>query len=392
MKIDAVQRRARLAVRHHLAPQARAEDITDLVRDIVALHATDPGSVYLAAKARLRKPGVAMVEQALYEDRTLVRMLGMRRTMFVVNVEMMPVVLAACTKSIAVVERRKTEQFIAEAGIASASEVGNWLTDVEAETIAALRARGEALSTELSADVPRLATQFVVARGKSYEGKQSVASRVLPLLAADGRVVRGRPRGTWISSQYRWASTQAWLSGGIPELKPDEARVELTRAWLRAFGPATVSDLKWWSGWTLGQTRAALSQIGPAEVDLDGIPGIALADDLDPAPVPEPHAVLLPCLDPAVMGYIARDWFLGEHAAKLFDNTGNAGPTIWWDGRVVGGWAQRKDGEVVVRLLEDIGAEASRAVDVAAAELGEWVGPVRVTPRFRTPLERELVR
>jgi hypothetical protein len=83
----------------------------------------------------------------------------------------------------------------------------------------------------------------------------------------------------------------------------------------------------------------------------------------------------------------------------LFDRSGNIGPTAWWDGRIVGGWAQRQDGEIAVRLLEDIGAEASAALDAEARRLREWIGAdpkapknpkVRVTPRFRTPLEREL--
>ena len=36
------------------------------------------------------------------------------------------------------------------------------------------------------------------------------------------------------------------------------------------------------------------------------------------------------------MGWKERDWFLGEHAEPLFDRNGNAGPTVWRDGRVVG--------------------------------------------------------
>lgn len=43
-----------------------------------------------------------------------------------------------------------------------------------------------------------------------------------------------------------------------------------------------------------------------------------------------------------------------------------------------------------MRLLEAVGAEARAAVEVAADQLGSRLGPVRVTPRFRTPLEREL--
>jgi hypothetical protein len=92
------------------------------------------------------------------------------------------------------------------------------------------------------------------------------------------------------------------------------------------------------------------------------------------------------------MGWKEREWYLSGHAPALFDRSGNPGPTIWVDGRIVGGWAQRKDGEVATRLLEDIGAEASSAVDDEAERLATWLGDVRVTPRFRTPLERELSR
>ena len=52
--------------------------------DIVGLHGTDPASVYLAARARTREVDKAAIEHALYEERSLVRMLGMRRTVFVV--------------------------------------------------------------------------------------------------------------------------------------------------------------------------------------------------------------------------------------------------------------------------------------------------------------------
>jgi hypothetical protein len=99
---------------------------------------------------------------------------------------------------------------------------------------------------------------------------------------------------------------------------------------------------------------------------------------------------LLPALDPTVMGWTGRAWYLGEHGPALFDRSGNAGPTVWADGRIVGGWAQREDGKVVHRLLEDVGAEASSAIADEAARLTEWLTPVRVKPRFRTPLEREL--
>jgi len=90
------------------------------------------------------------------------------------------------------------------------------------------------------------------------------------------------------------------------------------------------------------------------------------------------------------MGWRQRDWFLGPHASMLFDRSGNIGPTVWSDGRVVGGWAQRRTGEVVVRMFEDVGRRVRRAIDAEAANLAAWLGTAVVSPRFPTPLYKEL--
>jgi hypothetical protein len=93
------------------------------------------------------------------------------------------------------------------------------------------------------------------------------------------------------------------------------------------------------------------------------------------------------------MGWADRPFHLAPgHRAELSDRAGHIGPTVWWNGEVIGGWAQRADGTVVWRLLADRGAEAAAAaVEAEAARLADWLGGTRVTPRFRTPLERGLV-
>jgi hypothetical protein len=387
-RIGIEERRARLGLRHHLAGTARA-GVVEVARDLVGLHATDPATVYLAARARTLDPGVAGVEQALYEDRALVRILGMRRTMFVEPVELMGVVQAACTDAIAVQQRRLLVDLVGRAGLAD--DPAGWIEEVEKVAVRALEARGGATAAELAKDDPRLAQQIVLAEGKPYEGRQSVVSRILLLLAAEGRIVRGRPRGSWVSGQYRWSVVDAWLPDGVPPWSLQEAQAELVRRWLRGFGPATIADVKWWTGLPMGQVRRAVAETGAVEVDLDGTPGLVLPDDLDPVPAPEPWVALLPALDPTTMGWAGRDFYLGPHRPALFDRNGNAGPTIWLDGHVVGGWAQRATGEVVLRLLEDVGTDATEAIEAEAARLTAWLTPLRVTPRFRTPLERELI-
>ncbi|MGQ4599883.1 DNA glycosylase AlkZ-like family protein [Nocardia sp. R6R-6] len=387
--IDAAQRRARLALRHRLATPERSAEVAEIARSLVALHATDPATVFLSVAARGNGLTPADVEQALYQDRSLLRMLAMRRTMFVAPLELVPVLQASCADALAHKQRRTYGKYLAQAGVGDGDAQG-WLTEVEAETQKALLQRGAATGAQLSKDVPRLRTQVNTAPDKPYSKPTNITTWVLVTLGCEGRIVRGRPNGSWTSSQYSWAPIESWLPEGAATMLAAEARAELVRRWLRAFGPAPVSDIKWWTGWTSSEVRAALSALDLVEVDMDGVAGVLLADDLEPVAAPEPWAALLPSLDPTPMGWQARDWFLGPHAARLFDRSGNIGPTVWWNGRIVGGWAQRKDGEIVYRLLEDVGADAEALIATQSQQIATWFGDVRTVPRFRTPLEREL--
>lgn len=399
-RMDVAERRRRLVARHGLAHQGRPSGTLAVARMLVALHATDPATVFLSIRARTAAPAApltpAAIEDSLYERRDLVRMLAMRRTVFVVPAESVPVVQASTTVRIARDQRALLLKLLSQTGVAAQPE--SWLVDLEQSVLRALAARGgTATATELSGDEPRLRTSVLLAAGKPYEARQNITSRVLLVLAAEGQIIRGRPIGSWLSQQYRWMLAGHWLpehllSGATPPLSEAGARAELARMWLAAYGPAPLTDLKWWTGWTMTQARQAAADLGVAEVDLGTGTGIVLPDDLDATGDPGSWVALLPALDPSVMGWSDRAWFLGPHGPALFDNTGNAGPTVWLDGRVVGGWAQRGDGEIAVRLLEDIGAGATALIDAEAAQVGAWLGDIRVIPRFRTPTERELSR
>jgi len=392
-RITTGQRRARLAVRQHLAPSHAAETVEAAALDQCGLHATDPTTVHLSAWARVPDLTRSTVERAIYDDRTLVRMIGMRRTLFVESVELAPIVHVACAPSIVPGERRRLEGWLRDAGITDTP--GPWLGGVEDATLAAIERLGSGTAAELTKVVPELAIQIPIAIGKDYEGTVGVSTRVLFLLALDGRIGRGRPRGSWVSSQYRWEPMHRWVAMDerSAEWTEASAQAELVSRWLQTYGPGTEQDLRWWSGWTLGAVRRALASLETVEVDLDdGTVGHVLAEDIAFETEPDPGSwiALLPSLDPTIMGWTARDWYLAPHRQALFDRNGNAGPTIWVDGRVVGGWGQRPDGEVVTRLLEDVGSDAAQAIARRAATLTAWVDGVRIMPRFPTPLQREL--
>ncbi|MFG2546675.1 winged helix DNA-binding domain-containing protein [Streptomyces sp. NPDC048594] len=385
--IGAAERRDRLALRQRLAPSARAAGPEEVAGALVALHGTDPATVHLAVGARLTDAAktVGATERALYEDGTLVRMHGMRHTVFVFPAELTAVVHASTGRTVAARERAALLKDMAGAGAPDAS----WLAEVEESALSALARRGQATAAELARDEPRLKERFVYAAGKNYEGVHTVSTRLLRVLGVEGKVVRGRPLGSWTSSQFRWAPAPEH-----PELDPGEAQAELLRRWLAACGPATEDDLKWWTGWRVTEVRRALAAIGAEAVALDEGTGYVAAGDAGPVSGPaEPWAALLPGLDPTAMGWRERDWYLAPGLRPaLFDRSGNVGPTVWWNGRVVGGWAQRPDGEIVWRVLDgaEVGREAGSAIRAEAERLGSWVGTTRITPRFRTPLEREL--
>jgi hypothetical protein len=386
-RIDERERRARLVGRHRLDVAARTDGPVEAARSVVCLHATDAVSVYLSIRARSEGVAPADIERSLYDDRELVRLLAMRRTLWVVPRELVPVVFAAATKAVAKTQRKRLEGVVRDSGVST--RPGAWVTRAANAALTAVAARGQAMTTEVARDVPLLATKLRFGSGR-WVVEQSAAARVLPQLAMDGRLVRGRPRGTWISPQFRWVKTEDWLGSAIDELDVAQAQAELVRRWLAAFGPATEADLRWWTGWTLRETRAALAAVPHDEVDLDGVTGYVLRGDLEATPQRKPAAALLPVLDPTTMGWKEREWYLGPHAARLFDSNGNAGPTVWWDGRVVGGWAQRRDGEIVVGLLEDVGRDAAEAIDAEVERLAAWLGDVRFSPGFLPPFQRQL--
>src|SRR5438046_433761 len=235
--VGVAERRARLAARHHLAPRTATmpDPVVSTVADIIGLHGTDPASVYLSAWARTGATH-ADIEHALYAERTLIRMLGMRRTVFVVPVDLVPVIQAACTDQIAEKMRRDLARRVEESGIAA--DGANWLKEGGEATVQALAARGSATGGELAQDEPRLRAQTVYAADTSYGGPVNVTTRLLTLLSAEGLIVRGRPRGGGTSSQFTWTAAP-----DQPRPAAAAARAELARRWLHGFGPAPPADL-----------------------------------------------------------------------------------------------------------------------------------------------------
>ena len=385
-RIQVSERRARLARRHRLASGARAGDVVEAARSMVCLHATDPASVYLSAWSRVDDMARTDLERALYIDRSLVKHLAMRRTLFVFPRETLGLAQAGASHRVAATERRRLAQQVEAAGLHP--DGASWLSEASGQVMAVLSDGRQATSSELRAEIGLLEGSIAYGEGRSWGGRMAVGPRVLTVLSASGRIVRASNDGAWTTSRPRWASTSSWLGREIDAPSERNGVAGLVGQWLRTFGPGTAADIKWWLGSTVAAVRTALADLHVVEVDLDGQTGYLLPDDLASTEPVEPWAALLPPLDPTTMGWIERQWYLGSYKADLFDTSGNAGPTAWWDGRIVGGWRQSTTGEVVLQLLEDVGADGLHALEGEASRLTGWLAGARVLPRFPSPLSK----
>jgi Winged helix DNA-binding domain len=379
------ERRARLARRHFLTAETTF-DVPAITAAMLAIHATDPATPYLSLAARI--PGFTTddLDHELYERRSVVKHLAMRRTLWLVRTDDLTAIQPGASDRVADNERRRLVTDVQKAGVATNGDA--WLDRAGEAVLGYLAANGPASAAEVRSALPELNETYDPAPGKRWGGETPLAPRVFTVLSVRGDIIRGPNDGAWTVSRPRWVTTENWLGARPDGMPAEKARAELVGRWLRAFGPATVADVKWWFGMTLTAARQALRDVGAAEVDLEGVPGVALPDDLETEPDVGPWCALLPGLDVTTMGWVDRDWYVGPYRTSVFDTNGNAGPTAWCKGRVVGGWCQDGDERVQLQLLEDPGRDGRKALQRLADGLTAWLDGTRISPRFPSALSK----
>ena len=380
-------RRARVARRHGLGAAHRYGDITSATRAMTALHATEPTTPHLSLHARVNGVDVADVEAALYDTRTLVKVMGMRRTLFVVPPDLIDAIAGSVGRRVADATRKRLEREAAGLDLGS-----GWIDDARAAVLAALD--GEQRSTrELRDAIDHLGGTFVAAAGTKWATDVPVMANLLTIFCAEGAVVRACNRGHWRISRPTYTTMASWLRRAVDPLDDGAGYAELVRRWLWTFGSGTEADLVWWLGATRRAVRQALVDVEALEVVLDdGTTGFVLSDDTDDLTEPadrEPWVALLPTLDATTMGWRDRDFYLDpDHVPYLFDTAGNGGTTVWVDGRVVGCWIQDDEGRVRTILREPLTRSAHRPLAAEVERLDALLDGERITNVFASPQMR----
>ncbi|GAA3027590.1 winged helix DNA-binding domain-containing protein [Gordonia defluvii] len=383
-RITDEQRRARQWHRQLLDRHEAPPTVAAVADRLVALHATTASTVYLSTWARAPQLTVGDVDAALYEHRSVVKHLGMRRTLFVTSQDVLDEVLGAVSARVAASERTNMLRDLRRSP--DIDDPDTWIDTACAAALAALDAGGPQPTRQLRAAVPILAQRIEGPADSSWGGPMQMGSRILNYLAASGQIVRGPDDGPWYTSRITWGPMARWLGREPAGLSLDQGHLGLIERWLRVFGPGTETDIAWWLGSTKTAVRRTLAQLQVVEVDLDdGQTGYVLPDDAETAdPAPDDDAVtLLPELDPTTMGHKQRGFFLGETEKLLFDRNGNGGTTAWWRGQVVGGWLPRPAGDargpgIELVLCDKVPARVERALRARGDELARWCAPAPV--------------
>ena len=385
--VSDAERRARLGVRHALAHPAPGApgDVLAAARAVVCLHASEAASVHLSAWAR-SGAGRDEVEDALYRERSIVKQLAMRRTLFAVPVDLLPAVRASAAARVADQQGALLARSVVAAGLDA--DGAGWVERACAQVLERLR-QAPASTARLREQLPVLAARLPRPESPSSP-PAPVAPRVLTVLAASGRVVRGENTGAWTTSRPLWTPVEDWVDQPTRPPTQAEGYAELVRRWLFAYGPGTEADLVWWLGATKTAVRQALGDVGAVAVGLqDGSPAWLAPDDVEPVDPPQPWAALLPALDPTAMGWRGRDSHVeAATAGAVYDRAGNALATAWWDGRIVGGWAQHADGTVAVRPHAHLPPTATRALHRRAEQLTAWLDGQVLRSSLQRPLDR----
>jgi len=366
----------------------------------VAPHATGATGPYLSLWARVPDFQRQALDDALYNQRELARVLCMRVTLHVVPSDEVPFFFQAYSERRIPAELQGWESLLVQAGSCQEQEAEALLKQLHCRVLDVLTEKGPSTARQISQAVPELKAKIRHDVGKSYEGEFSIGSRLMPSMCALGLLIRARPRGSWRSNLYEYAALFDWLLYvDLESINPQEARTWLVQRYLAAFGPATPDDIQWWTGFSKGETEEALGALKPAavEVTIEGLGDgyLMLADDAqrlrDFAQPDVPYIFLLPGLDPYIMGYRDRRRFLAaEHRAKVFDRAGNAMPTVWANGRVVGAWGQRRDRGVIYGLFEPVGEEEQAFLESEVQRLEGFLGGEFLPPRTHTPFTRAL--
>ena len=296
-----------------------------MVADICGLHAQLMSSAELSLWARVDGLERGAVQELLWERRELVKLWAMRGTLHLLPARELGLWLSAFDR-----QRKYGNE-------------GNEEVDVLTRAVA--RALdGRVLTRE------QLAQKVVQYTGSEEYGEFVRFSWGSYLKAASWRGLLCFAPSP--DKNVRFTSPATWLADTIERIDSDEALREMTRRFLRAYGPGTPDILAlWWGGYGPALGRKLLAEVETVEVDVEGLRAWVLRRDRATllAAKPPQAARLLPAFDPWVLGASRLEGLLDPaHKPLVYRAQGWISPVVLVNGRIAGVWKHARKGRRLV--------------------------------------------
>jgi hypothetical protein len=374
--VTAAQAAAFRLARHHLGPRIPIDDrrrtsapsLVQVCADTGGVQAQVMSAAEMALWTRRRATTHDEIQSALYERRELVKTSAMRLTLHLVAARDLAMVVAALKPmSMASLQRWHGR-------VGATPDQVKGLVDTVMEGLR---------------DGPQT-QQALIARARKRAAKgvrvwlDNSWGAMRPAVI-DGLIVYGPPRGP----ETTFVRVDQWLPKQ-PAMHVDEARAELARRFLSAFGPATAHDFAKWSGIKTSDARIVMDALGDGivAVSVDGSPGWIGAADLGAlrqSELDEDHVQLLGPFDSFLLAHATKEHLVdAKHYKRVYRPQGWISPVVLRGGTIVGVWFPKTSARTTTIAVELFGratAGLRRAIEHEAAELGEFLGS-RCTCRF----------
>jgi hypothetical protein len=311
------------------------ETLVEAVHRRPGLYAPNP-IAYLSLLCRRPTITLGDLEEALINDRSLVRATAFRGSMFLLTADDYPVTFRALSETLAAAGMSK----LRSAGIDEVA-LQNYTQKLRDAGFSVQQSEAQVLS--------------VLFGGKPSRYSNDVEKTLLRKLCDLGVLVRTTSKG-WKGNQFHFALTEHWLgTAPLSTENPEQARVDVVRRYLRGYGPARLEDIAWWTGLPALQVRQAMDVMGREVVrmPIDGLGEglVALRETSDlikKGGTSAPDRVLfLPLWDAYPLGWRDRTRVVDARFAPwVYDIQGNATSIICEEGRAIGVW-QFRDGDAI---------------------------------------------
>ena len=348
--------------RHHLLAPAPAGDLVKVASDICGAHAQVAASAELMLGVRLQGVTRQDVRRALWEQRTLVKTVGLRGTLHLLPADEVPMWMAANRLRFDAEERR-----LARVGI------GRDELHAVAAAIAEIVGPTPTSRPELERELEARVGGWAVTRNAGWLNTYKNWPMALGWAAANGTVCYGPGDG----GRSTFVGLDGWT--GWRDLEPSEGGRFALRRFLRAYGPSTHAEFSRWFALEPAITRNLFESLRDElmEVDVEGTRRWMLADDREASAEAHPEAVnLVPHFDVYVVGSHPRTELMGAESPVRALSPGTAAPfaVLLVGGRVSGVWERRQKGkrlQVRIDSFQPLSRRQRASIEGQAARIAQ---------------------